>query len=68
MVKTPFLLPCPRNALQNITPDFTLSAGAIFGGSNDSRVTLAEGAAQPFTVLAEDGQTRKNLLCHGCIW
>lgn len=44
--------------LQNITPDFTLSAGAILEAPTIP-VTLAEGAAQPFTVLAEDGQTRK---------
>lgn len=44
--------------LQNITPDFTLSAGAILEAPTVP-VTLAEGAAQPFTVLAEDGQTRK---------
>lgn len=44
--------------LQNITPDFTLSVGAILEAPTIP-VTLAEGAAQPFTVLAEDGQTRK---------
>lgn len=44
--------------LQNITPDFTLSAGATLAAPT-LPVTLAEGAAQPFTVLAEDGQTRK---------
>ena len=44
--------------LQNITPDFTLSAGATLAAPT-LPVTLAEGVAQPFTVLAEDGLTRK---------
>lgn len=44
--------------LQNITPDLTLSEGATLEAP-DLPVTFIEGIAQPFTVLAEDGTTRK---------